>query len=688
MGDCMFKKNTFRLRFQAIQRIALVLAAYFLFTLGVAAQDSVGRKNFSIEYFAPRDLSTDVYSISIRTNRPNELMEELKGKNGAKYVVMIGEVSCVIKKDSIQTDDNNPSEVDFDIEAYYALPMGQTTIQLLKIVDEDESIIVVSSDKFSVPDRKSSPGMQPLITGISPEAGRGGDTITITGQNFGDDIDKIQIIFNPRYSDPDAQRELIRRKPFYISTITGEKDQQIKFNVPRKSLLKSAFYKRELYVQIVVAGRPSDFGKFVVLTDHWKIWIMIFTLIVILVLYFLLAYVMRRFNFVDSLLIDKDTNTYSLSKFQAILWTVILLGSYFYIAISYGLLLGNGKIPDFNPSLIGLLAISYGGMIGATGLGSTKPKNEIVRNSPQFSNLFSSGGSIDIARLQLFGFTIVGAIIYLYNLVNANPLDGLPDIPTTLLGLMGVSHSGYLGGKVIGDKTSINIVKPYYIPAHLEEGCKIHILGAGFEKNTKLLLDEIGEPMETDFVSGSALGVKIPKLGNQGPKKITLLPPGRPPISADDCFEAVIFEEYKFPAKIPFTIIMYSHSIPTGLKLSASGEMDDYYEGIMEFKGDCFELTFPGMLPGNKHITMYADDKDIEINLDRAILIQDELLLAEDEKIPEETEEEVTETEEETESEEPVSFDTGSSSMHQKSFYLEDSGDKNKVSAIEFIINP
>jgi hypothetical protein len=683
-----------------LKKILLLLLALFIMNVQIYGYDIHQGQKYSIQYFAPWDLSYDMYSVSIKAKNPKILIDEImKSKGENSYVIEVDGITCPINKDSVKLDDDDTSQVSFEVEANYPLPAGEKVIIKLLHVSGEDIHELASTDRFKVPDRMATADKQPLINSLTPEAGKRGDTIKIMGHNFGNDIDDIQIMFYPSEKAAEGTRlkEVFpRRKPFYISTPAADSLQELRFNIPiSRDLLQSNFYKKTLLVRVVVAGRPSNYIKFVVLTDKWKIWIASLSLFVLLILYLMLAYVMKRLNFLDSLLIDKDTNTYSLSKFQAIVWTVILLGSYFYIAISNGLLLGNGTIPDFNPSLIGLLSISYGGMIGATGLGSKKPKNEVVRNPPHLSNLFSSGGSIDIPRLQLFGFTIVGAIIYVYNLINANPLDGLPEIPTTFLGLMGVSQSGYLGGKVIGDKASINIVKPYYVPSNFEEGHKIHILGAGFEKNTKVLLDELSEPLETEFLSGSALGVVIPKLSTAGPKKITLLPPGKPPISSEECFETILFDQYKFPANLPFSFKMYSHTIKEGLSINAIGEMEDFYEGIMNFTGSDFEITFPRMLPGYKRITIFSADRKIEINLDRAILIEPPMTFTDDDN--DTSEEEVAEddggndnTNEETESSGPVSFDTGSSGMPPKSFFLDESNDKSnsRVSVIEFIINP
>ena len=77
----------------------------------------------------------------------------------------------------------------------------------------------------------------------------------------------------------------------------------------------------------------------------------------------LLALAIKKVNLFPLVFLDKKSNTYSLSKFQAFSWAVVFLGSYFYVGIGSGLVLGKGEIPDFNPSLLGLMVISYGGLL-------------------------------------------------------------------------------------------------------------------------------------------------------------------------------------------------------------------------------------------------------------------------------------------------------------------------------------
>jgi hypothetical protein len=182
------------------------------------------------------------------------------------------------------------------------------------------------------------------------------------------------------------------------------------------------------------------------------------------------------------------------------------------------------------------MSISYGGLIAANGLGAKKPKNEIKAKPPELSNLFCEGGNVDLSRLQLFGFTIVSIGAYIYNLALGNPLQGLPDIPPTLLGLMGVSQTGYLGSKAIGKDTVINAITPNHIEVN-QDNVMISILGSGFVQGTKIMIEGFSSPIAAECKSASELTFIMPKFDTVGKHSITLLPPSGVPLQSSEDIE-------------------------------------------------------------------------------------------------------------------------------------------------------
>lgn len=583
-----------------------------------AKSSDADRIILSVEYFNPLDLSKEMYSVSLKTPRTNELIEDLKGTSKKKYKFTVGGIQSDIVPSSVKKDKDDDSIVNLNITAYNVIPSGES---VLKITVAGNEII---SHTVQIPSRNSTPGKQPLIHSITPEAGKKGDTITVKGENFGDDIDLISVVFGEYAKTDQGQtvEDFMERKPFYLAN-DGNR-QELKFVLPvKKDLLKDALYKRILSLHINVNGRPSDLKKLVILHDYWKFYVAGLTVFLSILFYFILAIAFRNVRFASSVLIDRATNTYSLSKFQAMIWTVTLLGSYFYIAVSHGLLLGNGVIPDFNASLIGLLSISYGGMISANGLQTSRPKNELIRVPPRFSNLFSSGNDVDIARLQLFGFTVVAVLIYIYNLIISNPLNGMPDIPTTLLGLLGASHSGYLGGKLLGNKTVISMIKPHYVPGH-KYGFYLHILGAGFTERTKVIIGSNSEPLEAEFISPSALGVRVPSFSSSGKQKITLIPPGGTAVTAEDCFEVITVDPYEFTHGEERQITVKGSDFMPKMTVEVYGQsLEPIQASSVEYvDSETLKCTLPADLgTGEKWLTIKYPDKREDIDVEACLIV-------------------------------------------------------------------
>ncbi len=511
-----------------------------------------------IEYFYFKDLSHDMYTISVTSTKPEEFIEELNGKKEKKIRIEIGDIKSDVVKDTAINDVDNMNMINFTIVSYYKIPSGKNLVKLYS-KNPDGTEILESQKEFDLPANNELQGKQPLILSITPEGGIRGDTITVKGNNFGRDIDEINVIFYDllkKENSDDTYIEIANNKPFFLSPPIAE-EQDLKFNIPlRHDILKGSQFRKSLMVRIFVSGRPSNYVKLAVLPTTWKFvagFVGLFVVILlILFIYFILRSQIKQaqekemagfdgrgggvkrpsiVHFIESILADKSTNTFSLSRFQAFAWTVTSIGSYIYVALSQAILLRNGKIPDFNPSLVVLMSISYGGLLAANGLGSKKPKNEIKAKPAELSNLFCEGGSVDLSRLQLFGFTVVSILIYIFNLIYGNPLSGLPDIPSTLLGLMGVSQSGYLGGKAIGKEVAINTVSPDWIQVS-QDGVKVSILGSGFTTGSKVLLTGL-TPVDTIYISPSELQFILPRIDHPSKLFFELIPPNASPIHCD-----------------------------------------------------------------------------------------------------------------------------------------------------------
>lgn len=515
-----------------------------------------------IEYFAIRDFSKKQYWVSISCPEPTRVVDQLNGKKNAQgkmatnpFRLQMGDIKTDTLRGTAYINLSNQKTVNFQIIAYSPIE-SQKENEVKLFYNENGQEYEIDSYIYPVVNTDDKPNQQPLVLKLDPKGGEEGDTITVHGKNFGDDIDDISIEFvdDKSFENPDGitiERYISEIKPFFLSSNDSNMHQTIRFSIPiGKNLLqnhhndetlnKKVFFRNPIKMRVIVRGRPSDYITFSVLPADWKGKTVLLSIAVVMLLLSCIAIMVGKLNYFPLILLEPATNTYSLSKFQALAWTLTLLGSYFFLAVAHGLLLRNGKIPDFNPSLLALMSISYGGLLTANSLGNKKAKNDPNETPPKFKNLFMEGGGISLPRLQLFTFTIVGIIIYIYTLYTANLLQGLPDIPPTLLGLLGVSQGGYLGGKAMGDKIHVNMISPRKLPLDFEE--KITLVGSGFQPETKVLFSGF-QPITCEYLNPNSICFTPPNFTKLGDKQMTLIPPSGSPIIVNSLLSIVEQEE-------------------------------------------------------------------------------------------------------------------------------------------------
>lgn len=406
---------------------------------------------------------------------------------------------------------------------------------------------------ITIPGREtglSGPGEQPLILRIGPAGGTIGDTITITGRNFGADIDELQIRLEDQFGNNSSKARSAERRhefrlitwvePFYLSPLlNGQNDQELRFTVPPgyPDLSGDQFLSNQISISVTRGGRKSNRLQLAIARDDWRFksaGISVVLMIFLLVLVFVTA---RSRAFLETMILDGNTNTYSLSRCQALFWTLILGGSYVYMTIGAGLILGGGVIPDFNSSLLVLMGISYGGLLSSAAASTRYPKNESNDKPLRMSNLYAEGGKISVPRLQLLIFTIISAVVYMYILYTADIIaTGLPDVPPTLLGLMGISQSGYLGDKVLGGRFSVNYVLPSRVGLNVSDAT-LTLLGTGFLPGTNVMIEGVSEPITANFLNANSLAVPLPAFAKPGRRQLLLIPPTGASVTLEGLFE-------------------------------------------------------------------------------------------------------------------------------------------------------
>jgi hypothetical protein len=168
------------------------------------------------------------------------------------------------------------------------------------------------------------------------------------------------------------------------------------------------------------------------------------------------------------LLIDQR-GRYSLSQFQLVAWTIVLVSLFAGVFAGRLAAHADGSALNFQipPELLAVLGISAGSTVTALTIKSTQDHLQpasIPINTPTFPArlaqifLVEQGDQadkvIDISKFQNFWFTLLvlaGYISAVIGAVNKQPsLTGfaLPVFSGTLLALLAISHAGYLAGKL------------------------------------------------------------------------------------------------------------------------------------------------------------------------------------------------------------------------------------------------
>ena len=183
-----------------------------------------------------------------------------------------------------------------------------------------------------------------------------------------------------------------------------------------------------------------------------------------------------------------DEGTYSLSRLQAVLWVVVIIG--YQISVIIVLLLNhNGETfyyyqPVFSESSIWLLGLSLSSCIAVKGITVDKiSKYPSLYNSkganPQWSDLLQGENGLDFSKCQMLVWTIIAIFAYYskcYYYINhllvddptkivqifnhtyeeySNKIDlnsslpYVPYLPWTFVVLMGLSQGAYVGKKLV-----------------------------------------------------------------------------------------------------------------------------------------------------------------------------------------------------------------------------------------------
>jgi hypothetical protein len=216
---------------------------------------------------------------------------------------------------------------------------------------------------------------------------------------------------------------------------------------------------------------------------------------------------------------QSPTGGYSASKFQIWLWTVVIIYSFVY------LFLRRGAVAEFPESIWWLLGISVGStgtakFITVRRLGRRasaaispgereKPSDSVV---DKLASMLSEHGQLSLMRLQMFGWTVVTALLFV---VHVFRIEELWNVPTGLLVLMGISHIGYLGDKGAAPDTTLELdrLTPKAMSASATKNATLLIFGQNFAEKIECHLGSVQLTVDEKSSSTTRLRATLPPGG-------------------------------------------------------------------------------------------------------------------------------------------------------------------------------
>ncbi|WP_167407610.1 hypothetical protein [Nostoc flagelliforme] len=209
----------------------------------------------------------------------------------------------------------------------------------------------------------------------------------------------------------------------------------------------------------------------------------------------------KKLNLLEWFLVDVQTNTYSLGRAQFLWWLAIIVFGYLFLLIGRGLF---RRTWEFIP----LSGFGYTFLISLATLVTAQATSEIRGSkgsgevNPGWSDLVVHGGVVALERVQQIVWNLIIGIAFIVIILATYPTaSSFPTIPSELLALIGISATGYIGGKAIRKPgPNINQVVLYAPPEESNlPPDYITIAGANFSLGGKILNSEGNEEVNTQI---------------------------------------------------------------------------------------------------------------------------------------------------------------------------------------------
>lgn len=367
-----------------------------------------------------------------------------------------------------------------------------------------------------------------------PSPAHQGYDLELVGQNFARKLEDNSIIVVGRgpesvIYDPGGDCEAALK-----TEADSARDKKVKprpcLRVPTgletKELILAGFipdkYKGPLKMQVQVSKNVSQ-AVTVTLSRVSEAVVLLVTLAVFLALVWIVLRLVskdvKQYKIADksygpltAFFLDKETNSFSLSKFQLVAWTTVAVFGYLYLFVCRLLIQWDFQFPPIPENLPTLLGLSAGTAVAAAGITNAVGSKGAGDIYPSPADFISTGGLVVGERFQFFVWTLVGCLGFLSLLLATDPsaLKELPKVPDGFLYLMGISSAAYLGGKAVrkaGPVIKTLAVLNVTLKDALPEGCEQpKIVQLRYPVLTLNVKGENLDPNATVQIDGQVLG--------------------------------------------------------------------------------------------------------------------------------------------------------------------------------------
>ncbi len=245
-----------------------------------------------------------------------------------------------------------------------------------------------------------------------------------------------------------------------------------------------------------ILERAPKLGVVYTYSIKWRAWVFLLVIIAAVYLLYKLFYKVpqgqQRYTFLKMLLLDQETQTYSLSRVQFVAWLSVIIWCYSFLYYAHEMVDKYQSFPDVGGAVYTFL-ISLGTLVAAQATSRAVGPKGAGEVHPSPADLVVHGGVLALDRVQQLVWTAIAIVIFVrITVATFGSAQGLPEIPQQLLVLMGLSSAGYLGGKLVrGPGPVINEVSARAGSVILT------IRGKHFSKNGFVWVDGEKQPTES-----------------------------------------------------------------------------------------------------------------------------------------------------------------------------------------------